>query len=121
MGPLGEIFNPGFRHEIEERQRKANRREEEGNARDGDDVRIDLESGVAVIDPAAAAAREQALEQERSDQERRSAAARRKAQRRAAAQTADPADPTDSSDDVAVSDTPSRPVTAPRTKADRNR
>lgn len=52
MGPLGELgalFNPGMRHEIEERQAKANRREEEGNARDGD-LRIDLASGVAVID-----------------------------------------------------------------------
>ncbi|MET3803462.1 hypothetical protein ABIB25_000446 [Nakamurella sp. UYEF19] len=51
MGPLGELgalFNPGMRHEIEERQSKANRREEEGNARDGD-LRIDLASGVAVI------------------------------------------------------------------------
>lgn len=51
MGPLGELgalFNPGMRHEIEERQSKENRREEEGNARDGD-LRIDLASGVAVI------------------------------------------------------------------------
>lgn len=51
MGPLGELgalFNPGMRHEIEERKSKANRREEEGNARDGD-LRIDLASGVAVI------------------------------------------------------------------------
>ncbi|MDQ2737514.1 MAG: DUF6191 domain-containing protein [Actinomycetota bacterium] len=51
MGPLGELgalFNPGMRHEIEERKSKANRREEEGNARDGD-IRIDLASGVAVI------------------------------------------------------------------------
>ncbi len=51
MGPLGELgalFNPGMRHEIEERESKANRREEEGNARDGD-LRIDLASGVAVI------------------------------------------------------------------------
>jgi hypothetical protein len=37
-----------MRHELEERQAKAARREEEGNARDGD-LRIDLESGVAVI------------------------------------------------------------------------
>ncbi|GGL95854.1 DUF6191 domain-containing protein [Nakamurella endophytica] len=51
MGPLGELgalFNPGMRHEMEERRSKAMRREEEGNARDGD-LRIDLESGVAVI------------------------------------------------------------------------
>ncbi len=48
MGELGALFNPGMRHEIEERQSKANRREEEGNARDGD-LRIDLASGVAVI------------------------------------------------------------------------
>jgi hypothetical protein len=48
LGELGALFNPGMRHEIEERQAKANRREEEGNARDGD-LRIDLASGVAVI------------------------------------------------------------------------
>lgn len=122
-----------MRHEIEERQSKANRREEEGNARDGDDVRIDLESGVAVIDPAAVQAREQALEQARADKERRSAAARRKAQRRAAAQasdsgtTADDADDADADDpsdaDAPVAGTDARPVAvaAPRTKADRNR
>jgi Family of unknown function (DUF6191) len=48
MGELGAMFNPGMRHELEERRSKAMRREEEGNARDGD-LRIDLESGVAVI------------------------------------------------------------------------
>jgi hypothetical protein len=48
MGELGALFNPGMRHEIAERQAKAIRREEEGNARDGD-LRIDLASGVAVI------------------------------------------------------------------------
>src|ERR1700712_5238649 len=48
MGELGALFNPGMRHEIEERESKGNRREEEGNARDGD-LRIDLASGVAVI------------------------------------------------------------------------
>ena len=48
MGELGALFNPGMRHELEERQAKAARREEEGNARDGD-LRIDLDSGVAVI------------------------------------------------------------------------
>lgn len=48
MGPLGEIFNPGMRHEIEERRSKALRREEEGNARDGD-LRIDLDSGQVVF------------------------------------------------------------------------
>ncbi|MGI8592310.1 MAG: DUF6191 domain-containing protein [Nakamurella sp.] len=48
LGELGALFNPGMRHEIEERKSKANRREEEGNARDGD-IRIDLTSGVAVI------------------------------------------------------------------------
>ena len=62
MGELGALFNPGMRHELEERRAKAARREEEGNARDGD-LRIDLESGVAVInaqgddDPAGAADR----------------------------------------------------------------
>jgi hypothetical protein len=48
MGELGALFNPGMRHELEERRSKAARREEEGNARDAD-LRIDLESGVAVI------------------------------------------------------------------------
>lgn len=48
MGELGALFNPGMRHEIEERQAKASRREEEGHGRDGD-LRIDLLSGVAVI------------------------------------------------------------------------
>ncbi len=48
MGELGALFNPGMRHELEERRSRAARREEEGNARDGD-LRIDLESGVAVI------------------------------------------------------------------------
>jgi Family of unknown function (DUF6191) len=59
VGPLGEIFNPGMRHEIEERRSKAMRREEEGNARDGD-LRIDLESGKVVINaPANEAAADQ--------------------------------------------------------------
>jgi hypothetical protein len=48
MGELGALFNPGMRHELEERRARAARREEEGSARDGD-LRIDLESGVAVI------------------------------------------------------------------------
>jgi hypothetical protein len=48
MGELGALFNPGMRHELEERRARAARREEEGNARDGD-LRIDLESGVAII------------------------------------------------------------------------
>ena len=53
MGELGALFNPGMRHELEERRSKAARREEEGNARDGD-LRIDLDSGVAVINVPAA-------------------------------------------------------------------
>lgn len=48
MGPLGEIFNPGMRHEIEERRSKALRREEEGHGRKGD-LRIDLDSGYVTI------------------------------------------------------------------------
>lgn len=48
MGELGALFNPGMRHELEERRARAARREEEGNARDGD-LRIDLDSGVAII------------------------------------------------------------------------
>ena len=48
MGELGALFNPGMRHELAERKAKALRREEEGNAGDGE-LRIDLESGVATI------------------------------------------------------------------------
>lgn len=51
MGPLGEIgalFNPGMRHEIEERRRKQSHREEAGNADPGK-LGIDLLSGTAVI------------------------------------------------------------------------
>lgn len=48
MGELGALFNPGMRHEIEERKSKAVRREEDGTADPGD-LRIDLFSGVAVI------------------------------------------------------------------------
>jgi len=49
MGELGALFNPGMRHEIAERKAKASRREEEGNADPGK-MRIDLLSGVVVID-----------------------------------------------------------------------
>ncbi|MEJ7649094.1 MAG: DUF6191 domain-containing protein [Nakamurella sp.] len=48
MGELGALFNPGMRHEIEERKSKELRREEEGDSDPGD-LRIDLFSGVAVI------------------------------------------------------------------------
>jgi hypothetical protein len=48
LGEFGALFNPGMRHELEERRAKQMLREEEGNARKGD-LRIDLESGVAVI------------------------------------------------------------------------
>jgi hypothetical protein len=48
LGELGALFNPGMRHELEERRSKALLREEEGNARKGK-LRIDLDSGVAVI------------------------------------------------------------------------
>ncbi len=54
MGELGALFNPGMRHEIEERQSKAMRREEEGSARKGN-LRIDLDSGVAIISVGGAA------------------------------------------------------------------
>lgn len=53
MGPLGEIFNPGMRHEIEEKRSKELRREEEGQGEKGD-LRIDLESGFVVIHSPAA-------------------------------------------------------------------
>lgn len=94
MGELGALFNPGMRHEIEERESKQNRREEEGNARDGD-LRIDLASGVAVINvPGRAAGAgpdegdgdvEQAGQASRTVGEKPSAAslARRSAHRRA--------------------------------------
>ena len=39
MGELGALFNPGMRHELVERRALAARREEEGNARDGDLLR----------------------------------------------------------------------------------
>lgn len=48
MGELGAMFNPGMRHEIAERKAKAARREEEGTADPGN-LRIDLLSGIAVI------------------------------------------------------------------------
>ena len=48
MGELGALFNPGMRHEIEERKSKELRREEEADSDPGD-LRIDLFSGVAVI------------------------------------------------------------------------
>jgi hypothetical protein len=48
LGELGALFNPGMRHELEERRSKALIREEEGNARKGN-LHIDLDSGVAVI------------------------------------------------------------------------
>ncbi|MBM9465794.1 DUF6191 domain-containing protein [Nakamurella leprariae] len=48
LGDLGALFNPGMRHELAERRSRAMRREEEGHGRDGD-LRIDFESGVAVI------------------------------------------------------------------------
>lgn len=48
MGELGALFNPGMRHEIEERKAQAARREEEGHG-DSGNLRIDLLSGVAVI------------------------------------------------------------------------
>lgn len=48
LGELGALFNPGMRHELEERRSKAIMREEEGNARKGN-LQIDLDSGVAVI------------------------------------------------------------------------
>ena len=73
MGELGALFNPGMRHELEERQAKASRREEEGNARDGD-LRIDLESGVAVINVAGEEAGESDSETSRAESDSASAA-----------------------------------------------
>lgn len=68
MGPLGELgalFNPGMRHEEEEKRAKQMLREEEGTGRKGR-LSIDLASGVVVIgsdrvaqDTAAATAAEQ--------------------------------------------------------------
>lgn len=51
MGPLGELgvlFNPGMRHEMEEKLAKQMIREDEGTGRKGRRG-IDLESGVVVI------------------------------------------------------------------------
>nr|WP_246231806.1 DUF6191 domain-containing protein [Nakamurella aerolata] len=48
MGEIGALFNPGMRHEIEERRRKQSHREEAGNADPGK-LGIDLLSGTAVI------------------------------------------------------------------------
>lgn len=52
MGPLGEfgaLFNPGMRHENEEKLAKQMLREDEGTGRKGR-LGIDLESGVVVIE-----------------------------------------------------------------------
>lgn len=51
MGPLGELgalFNPGMRHEEEEKRAKEMLREDEGTGRKGR-LNIDLASGVVVI------------------------------------------------------------------------
>jgi hypothetical protein len=48
LGEFGALFNPGMRHELEERRAKQMLREEEGSARKGR-LGIDLDSGVAVI------------------------------------------------------------------------
>ena len=66
MGELGALFNPGMRHELQERQAKAARREEEGNATDGD-LRIDLESGVAVINVPADGQAQGPVDEHRAD------------------------------------------------------
>lgn len=57
MGELGVLFNPGMRHEQEEKLAKQMLREDEGTGRKGR-LGIDLESGVVIIgspsaDPAA--------------------------------------------------------------------
>lgn len=48
MGELGVLFNPGMRHEQEEKLAKQMLREDEGTGRKGR-LGIDLESGVVVI------------------------------------------------------------------------
>ncbi|MEO7125443.1 MAG: DUF6191 domain-containing protein [Nakamurella sp.] len=48
MGELGVLFNPGIRHEQEEKLAKQMLREDEGTGRKGR-RRIDLDSGVVVI------------------------------------------------------------------------
>jgi hypothetical protein len=48
MGELGVLFNPGMRHEREEKLAKQMLREDEGTGRKGR-LGIDLESGVVVI------------------------------------------------------------------------
>lgn len=53
MGELGVLFNPGMRHEQEEKLAKQMLREDEGTGRKGR-LGIDLESGVVVIGAVAA-------------------------------------------------------------------
>ena len=53
MGELGVLFNPGMRHEREEKLAKQMLREDEGTGRKGR-LGIDLESGVVVINSATA-------------------------------------------------------------------
>ncbi len=48
LGEFGALFNPGMRHELEERRAKQMLREEEGTGRKGR-MGIDLDSGVALI------------------------------------------------------------------------
>lgn len=48
LGELGALFNPGMRHEEEEKLSKEMLREEEGTGRKGR-LGVDLESGVVVI------------------------------------------------------------------------
>jgi hypothetical protein len=57
-----------MRHEIEEKRSKALRREEEGNARDGD-LRIDLESGFVRITAPAKPAKPEAEASTKADKE----------------------------------------------------
>jgi hypothetical protein len=58
MGELGVLFNPGMRHEQEEKLAKQMLREDEGTGRKGR-LGIDLESGVVVIGAGPAPSRQE--------------------------------------------------------------
>ncbi len=115
MGELGALFNPGMRHELAERQAKAARREEEGNARDGD-LRIDLESGVAVINVVGADNEQAATESSQADEANSEATAAGTAA--AEDPSADIADAEDPIPEDATAGTPAAQVrpTAPKVK-----
>ena len=119
MGELGALFNPGMRHELEERRARAARREEEGNARDGD-LRIDLESGVAVINvPGSDDEQDGEHGDARADADNSSKPQRATSGRSSGRHAAEPADDTEQSAAATQSEAstePAPPVLRPRGK-----